>query len=278
MFRKINCPKCNQPYDEMKQNCPHCNEPNEKVPQHKFFGNKATFVPFWLEIVLFAVGWLGFQVLGLVLSLVIKLAPWDVIVKEAVLTFSAYGLLGGIMIAISCKHLKELALSFKKWLVPVSAIVGFIAILTFNMVYGSIIKLIHLDISDNANETSINSITTVYPLLSILIIGLVGPLCEELTYRVGFYSFFRRINKYLAYALTMVFFAFIHFDFEAFSIGGATLINEFLNLPYYLAAAFVFTFLYEKIGFGASFACHATNNLASVLSTLLLSKTAFMIL
>ena len=79
-----------------------------------------------------------------------------------------------------------------------------------------------------------------------------------------------RINKYLAYAVTILVFAFIHFDFECF--GKGTLVNELLNMPFYLFAGFTFTFLYEKFGFGASVMAHVSNNLYSIIMTVIMSK------
>lgn len=278
MFKKIQCSKCECRYDGMAQNCPKCGEPNPNVPPKKLFGNNTTYFPFWMQIVLFFVGWLGFQALGLILSFIIGGINAEDITKEAILTFSAYGILTCALVGICNKHVVELAKTFKKWLAPVAAIGGFMALMSFNMIYSTFLNALNLGVEDNANETSINSIITVYPVLSILIIGLLGPLCEELTYRVGLFSFFKRINKFLAYGVTLTFFALIHFDFDALFSGGSTLVNELLNLPYYLAAGFVFTFLYDKIGFASGYMAHATNNLASVLSGLIASQLVVHIL
>ena len=272
MFKKINCEKCQCAYDEMDQACPKCGEKNPFVP-HKKFGQNALFVPFWMQITLFFVGWLGLQLLGLVLSLITSTASLEDVQKSAIVTFVTYGILGAALIGIQATQLKKYLASFKNWLAPLLGLAGFAAIMLFNMSYNIFLQITGLAIQDNANETAINSYITAYPLLAILIIGIVGPLCEEITYRVGLYSFFRRINKYLTYAITILVFALIHFDFTAFGAGGSVLINELLNLPFYLAAAFVFTFLYEKVGFAGSFFAHITNNLFSVFSTLIIAWT-----
>ena len=272
MFKKITCENCGKRFDEIDQNCPACDEPNPNVPQKRRFGNKGLYVPFWMQITLFFVGWLGLQVLAIIFQLIAQLAGFEDVVRSAFVMFGAYTTLGIALLAISCTQIKKYLKAFKNWLVPIAGVIGLFAILAFNLTYNTILSILKIGVSDNANEQSVNSYITAYPVLSIIVIGLIGPLCEEITYRVGFYGFFRRINKYLAFALTMVVFALIHFDFGAFAEGGDVLINELLNLPFYLAAAFVFTFLFEKVGFGASFAAHASNNLLSVLSTLALGQ------
>lgn len=271
MFKKIHCENCSYAYDELDKVCPKCGTKNPFVPHRKFGGN-ALIVPFWMQIVLFFVGWLGFQALGLILGLFVKVLTLEEVQKTAILTFVTYALLGGILIAIQATQLKKYAHASKNWMAPLLGLAGFGAIMMFNFSYNIFLTITGLAVENNANEETVESIITVYPLLSVLIIGLIGPLCEEITYRVGLYGFFRRINKYLAYAITILVFAFIHFDFTCFTAGWATIQNELLNLPYYMAAAFVFTFLFEKVGIMGSFAAHATNNLFSILVTLVTSN------
>ncbi len=264
MFKRIHCENCSYAYDELDKCCPKCGKDNPFV-QHKRFGDNALIVPFWMQIVLFFVGWLGFQILAIILTLITKNISMEEAQREAFLTFTAYGLLGLILAATQISQFKKYGKQAKNWLAPILGLAGFGAIMLFNMSYNIFLQLTRLVVSDNANETAINSITVTYPLLSVLIIGIIGPMCEEFTYRVGLFGFFRRINKYLAYAITIVVFALIHFDFGSFAVGGQTLVNELLNLPFYMAAAFVFTFLFEKVGFFGSLAAHVTNNLFSVL-------------
>jgi membrane protease YdiL (CAAX protease family) len=277
MFKRIYCDQCQTKYDELDKVCPKCGKENPFV-SHKRFGDNALIVPFWMQIVLFAIGWLGFQLLGLILTFIVGVMDIEAVRKNALITFLAYGLLAGILIATQATQLKKYIRSAKNWLAPILGLAGFFAIMIFNFTYSIFLNVTGLSVTNNANEESIDSIITIYPLLSIIVIGIIGPLCEEFTYRVGLYSFFRRINKYLAYAITILVFAFIHFDFSSFATGGETLVNELLNLPYYMAAAFVFTFLYEKVGFFGAWAAHVTNNLYSVIFTLIASNFALKVL
>ncbi len=270
MFKNRDCPYCNHRFDDALSECPYCHSlVNKKT-------NKVSFVPFWKQIVLFAIGMFGFQILGYLLSYLVQglssliiqnNVTYEEFIKSvhyyALINFVAYGItFVGLTLTLWKDNIKLLK-TFKHWMVPVSAIIGYLSILVFNIIYGLILKTCGIVIKDNQNETMLTNIVISYPILSIILFCVIGPICEEITYRVGLYSFFRRINKYLAYVITIIVFAFIHFDFLSKDI-----MNEFLNLPYYLYAAFVFCFLYEKFGFASSTSAHITNNLISILTTI----------
>ncbi len=275
---KKECPYCFKEIDKNEEVCPHCN----KMLVEKRT-NRVTYLPLWKQLTLFGVGLFGLQIISLVIQLLLvviyrinhtqaELSEFlNSVQVTAALNFSIYALLFIALALILFKDNIRLLKTFKYWVVPVAAIIGYVTILAFNYIYGIILNIAGLNISDNANESGITSIVKAYPILSLLIFGLVGPICEEITYRIGLYSSLRRVNKYLAFALTIVIFAFIHFDFTVL-VGNnqQALINEFLNLPYYLFAAFVFCFLYEKYGFAASLSAHITNNLVSVFSTIII--------
>jgi membrane protease YdiL (CAAX protease family) len=114
--------------------------------------------------------------------------------------------------------------------------------------------------ADNINQQGVESIAKSYPLIGIFIMGIVGPICEELTYRVGLYSFLRRINKYLAIILTMVIFAMIHFTFDAENI-----VEELWSLPSYLVSGLLLTLAYEVRGPACSITAHACYNLIAII-------------
>ena len=40
----------------------------------------------------------------------------------------------------------------------------------------------------NENEEDLRSFIVVYPITSIIFLGFIGPMCEELTYRVGVFG------------------------------------------------------------------------------------------
>ena len=72
---------------------------------------------------------------------------------------------------------------------------------------------------DNANEKAVNEIILNTPILSFLFVVIIGPLCEEITYRLGLCNFLTRKNKFLAVALSAIIFGLIHFNFGCFKYG-----------------------------------------------------------
>lgn len=94
--------------------------------------------------------------------------------------------------------------------------------------------------------------------------GVIGPICEEFTYRVGLYSIARRLNKYVAIAFSTIVFALIHFSFTSSDI-----VNELINLPSYLAGGIIFGIAYEHKGPACSMTAHICYNLFSLIVVLL---------
>ncbi len=274
MFKKKECPYCFRTIEEGEEICPHC---NKKLVEKRT--NRMTFLPFRKEIALFFIGLFGFQIVGLLVQLLITViaassfsneADYEAFMDSAPVAagvnFGVYLLLFISLTLVLQKDNIKLAKTFKNWVVPVAAIVGFITIIIFNYSYNIFLSLIGYSINNNANESSIEAVVSSYPLMSILVFGIIGPICEEITYRVGLFTLLRRVNMFLGYAVTIFVFAFIHFDFSS-----ADIANELLNLPYYISAAAVFCVLYEKFGFACSLSAHVINNLISIFGSIIVS-------
>ena len=135
-------------------------------------------------------------------------------------------------------------------------------------------SLLTSNTSVNTNETGINTITTAFPILSLIVFGILGPLCEEVTYRVGlFSSISQKLKPLWAYLITILIFGLIHFDFTALFSGNVdALIIELSNLPTYLVSGLLLCYFYTKEGFGVSSIAHIFNNLLSLLLTLISSS------
>ncbi len=260
------CEKCQKGYDNHLDYCPHCKENNQTRDRKRFEG--VTYYEFWRQIIIFVIGAFLLSVVATIISAIFSSFDLNELKATAIINFLTYAIVFVALLLSLLPEYRPLLKSFKGYKPYVFALAGLGAILMFNYVYLTIIGLIY-PISDNANESAINSIVPMYPILSILIFGIVGPLVEEMTYRLGLFSFFKRINTILAYAITMIIFALIHFDFYSFTSG--TYINELINLPSYLAAAFVLTFLYDKFGFASSSLCHIANNMLSIMMTIIMS-------
>lgn len=239
---------------------------------------KSIKLALWKQIVLFFVGWVGFQILGAIIQLIVfRVAVnngFNGTMAEALSTPDngmlvnalAYLILVGALFGICNIDTVKLAKSFAGWKPYVAAIICVLSIYTFNLIWSSIISLVNMPVSDNVNQASIESIEDVYPLTSLIIFGLIGPVCEELTYRVGLFSLCKRWTRAFAYVITIVVFAFIHFHFSREPL---PLLNEILNLPFYAFAAAAFSFVYDKFGFASSVSAHITNNLISLIISMI---------
>lgn len=219
------------------------------------------------QIELFLFGWIGFQILAILFSFFASLlTPKIDQLMLLTINCASYGNLFVILcIVIGPNGIKTLGKQFTKLKPYMAGLLCFILIIMFNNAYGSILKLINTPISNNANETNVESMTNNYFIPSLIFFGFIGPICEELTYRVGLFSLCKRKSKVFAYIVTIIVFAFIHFDFET-----NNLVNELLNLPYYAFAAFAFSFTYDNFGFAGSASAHLINNIFSICGTYLL--------
>ena len=126
-----------------------------------------------------------------------------------------------------------------------------------------IFRLFDQSTGSNANEQGVDAITTSYPILSLLIFGIVGPICEELTYRAGLFTAIKKYNRIFAYIGTAVIFGLIHFDFSSF--GTPSLISELINIPSYIVSGLLLCYFYDYKGIGASTIAHITNNFIAIL-------------
>lgn len=238
-------------------------------PRVSRFGNE--MYPTRKQLLLFLIGWIGFQIFATTLQIIILVFAkiyWGA-GEEVLQKYSMSMLINGVaylgllfaLVLISQRDIVKLLKSFKHYQSFIAGAVCLVAMFAFNALYSAFLSIIKVTSSDNANESSLQSLQDVYPLTCLIIFGIVGPICEELTYRVGLFSLLKRKNKVVAYVVTILVFAFIHFNF---SLDTKTLLNELLNLPYYMFAAAAFSFTYDKFGFAGSVTAHISNNLISL--------------
>ncbi len=289
-FRRNVCPQCKTAYDSIEKECPHCHAP---TPAHERgyafeYHLRDTFP--W-QIAYFLIGYVGFQILGLLVSLIVQIAYSAAnpgLTKEELakylssvgvnfaVTASAYTVLFGIFVLILAlrRKLPALGRSFKGWIPYVAGIGGGAVLLGASMAYSLLASLIFkaagIDPSVNANESSIRAMTQAFPVLAVVIFGFVGPFCEEMGYRVGLFGLTSRLGKVAAYLLSAFIFGAIHFGWDVLGSGNRdAIIIELVNFPSYLIAGFGLGFIYDKCGFAASFLAHATNNFVSVVAQLI---------
>ena len=270
LFGKKNCTQCGSDYDVVEATCPACkcrdaNFESLGIPKN------ILWLPTWKQLVCFAIGLFGLNLISLIASLFFgeyadPSSP-HYLQFITIVNVVRYVLCAGAIACVLIHDYHKFPVFLKKWQ-PWLIGIGFAAaLLITSTLYTYLVNLIH-PTEANENQRIINEMIDKFPLVSVLLLGFLGPIVEEFTYRVGLYSFFRRINKYVAYALTLVIFGLIHFDFFA---KGDDMINELLNLPSYMISGFLLTLAYEKFGITCAVTAHIGNNLYGVVMTIIIN-------
>ena len=261
LFKNKICGKCGNSYDVAFEKCPVCDTPDSEFKNYNI-PSKICWLSAWQQIAIFLVGFAygGFLAFELLYSgLFSNLENGLSVFLANCLTYVSCLL---VFLAISFKRIKHVISHFtdwKKYLIGV----GFAVVLFAGSYIISVITD-QFGVETNENQSLINDFLLKYPVASFLAFGLIGPIVEEFTYRVGLHSFIRRLNKYAAIIITAIVFAFIHFSFTA-----ENLANEFLNLPSYIFAGLVMSIAYEVAGPSCSITCHSLYNLATLVMLLM---------
>ena len=281
-FHRSVCPKCGKRYDPLSSSCPKCNEKNEEVdPRARSFAPLLTLGAN-REIGLFLIGFVGLFLLAQLIGIItlsaesFRYAQMGLTgdeLKSALTEFSSsvrftllindltYTLIFAAMLLFLWKDNRRLLKSFANLKILFGFVVGF-AMIILSGIWSNI--AIKLGASTNINQGAVEETIKASPLLAVLVTGLIAPFVEELTYRVGAFTFLKRINTVLAYVVVGALFGLIHIkDYGS--------LNEWLSYPSYLIAGLCLCFAYDKFGFGGSFLAHAMNNLLAVLSCILTS-------
>ena len=220
-----------------------------------------TEIKLWKRLTLFLIGLIGLHILSFfALFMTIGLPKEN---REALANIITYAMLIVALLAIIFIDIPKQLYRFKKWQPYVFGLLMGGSLIVFTIFYTTVVSNFY-KFSVNQNEQGVRSIIDLYPVGSIIILGIVGPVCEELTYRVGLFGSIKKFNKVIAYIVTVLVFAFIHFGFTASNI-----IDELVNLPIYLFSGFILTFAYDKWGFPGSTLAHITNNMYAVLMNII---------
>ena len=279
-FQRSICQECGKRYDSLAPSCPKCGKENEnKDPRARSFAPLLPLGPF-REIGLFLIGFVGLfliaQIIGYVAlsvaasryiqmgltgdELMAALEEYNASTQMTLLINDlAYALIFGGMVFFLWRDNKRLLKSFANPKALFGFVVGF-AMIILSGIWGNIAD--KLGASTNINQGAVQDTILASPILAILVTGIIAPFVEELTYRVGAFTFLKRINTVLAYVVVGVLFGLIHIK----DFGSA---NEWLSYPSYLIAGICLSFAYDKFGFAGSFIAHAMNNLLAVFSYLI---------
>lgn len=234
------------------------NEHNKSEQRTDLLPNK--YVPFrnvqldiWKEGVLVAIG--NVLTLSLIMTIVGTIMFWlNDIDKKAATSLISYSLLIVFLLLVVKNNIKDYIPKFLNWMPYVVGVGIGLAIMGFDQMYTSIVNLFY-PLSIGGNESGIREIVNRFPIASIFIFGLVGPMCEELTYRVGLFNLFKRWKRVWAYIFTGIIFGFIHFDYQG------NIAVEFILLPTYIVPGVILSLAYDLYDLPCSFTAHITNNL-----------------
>lgn len=265
LFKKQNCENCNKEYDVALDRCPFCGGTNNSN-RYKHVSKKVIWMDWGFQLGHFLIGIAGLEFFSFTVASIIDLiAPSiDGVLFMTLANSIAYGLLFLLQIVFTLpnKNWKKILNSLKNIEGYLFGILFGFALLLSSIVWGYIAQSIHT-VSINNNETAVRTMVSEFPVLSIFILCIVGPICEEITYRVGLFGLTSRINRVLAYAVTSLIFGFIHFDFQA-----SDMINELLMIPDYIIAGVILGVAYDFFGLSCSTTAHIINNTTSVLTTI----------
>ncbi|HKM11467.1 MAG: type II CAAX endopeptidase family protein [Bacilli bacterium] len=221
------------------------------------------------HLILFALGFLGVNFFSFFVVLFFRLILGHIpgqINPGFLQTDDFLGLTNGLiyfviivtmMIPLS-DHIPNIIATFKHKKVWINGLGYTALIIIISGIYSFILNITGLTVSDNANQSAITALVLNSPIDSFIWIVLLGPIVEELTYRLGLFSMIKRKNRIFAYIAVMLLFGLIHFDFT-----NPNLLNEFLNLPSYIIGGAVLCFAYDREGLATSITAHIFNNLLS---------------
>ncbi len=258
------CPHCGKNIDAYVKHCPHCYERvGESILPRRF--QNMIFLTDYKLLLFFLIGTVGLYLFNFLLAQGLGYLKADIQLLNTLEGLLSTILVLSIFACILSYDFKEVTASFKKSLYHlrpiIASLIGLGIIVLFSYAYQGIFILCGREIADSANQGALVKMVQSQPVLCFFYVVLLAPLLEEITYRVGLFTLFRKRNRYLAYVITIIVFALGHFNF--FTSTSTDLINEFINLPLYIFPAFILTLLYEYEGVSTSTYTHVFNNLIS---------------
>lgn len=263
---RINCPKCKNSIDAYLEKCPYCaNERNVDVLPKRFLN--MTFISDYKELLFFLVGTIGMILVTFLVDTGIKNfpIPQDGL-KTALSALISYIIISALFVCIIShdstkfiKQLKEQTVNPKTW---IYVLIGLAIIIAFNYGYYYSLQACGIKLEITANEKAIDEIVKKWPAIAFFFTVLFAPIIEELCYRVGLFSILRKRNRYLAYGVAVIVFAFMHFA-GSLVTDPAQMAKEAINIPLYIVPSLILAIAYEYAGYSASLYIHIINNLVS---------------
>ncbi len=245
----------------------------EPIPE-----NKPQKFLWWHHILLFGLGYLGLNLFAIIFNKIpyfsnLTNTPQGLFAATLynliiyLLTFSLLAI-----ILIYTRAFQSLFKGFTKLRPYIAGVFyGFIVIIA-SVSYSSLVTIIFGPSESNINQLSIEAMIKINPFLNFFWIVILGPLVEEILYRVGIFNGLKKVNHILAYVISGLIFGLIHFNVpltDSGAIDQAKLMVEFINIPSYIISGLLFAYIYDKEGFATSSVAHITNNLLSFIVTII---------
>ncbi len=292
------CKFCGNEINDQSHECPHCgatfsntnnndDKPNKQKPKkeiHDPLKEKFVLFPIGKHICFFLVGWIGLSIIATIVVSFITIyytnKGIDVVndglpIFGSVLSnFLAYFLTIVVLVFIvGLRSFKEIFKQFKNKSALIDGVAYGFLMLIVTAAVGMIITAIRGNSDVNANESAIRNMTSSYPFMMAIMTIVFAPICEETTYRLGLYNILRRYNRVVAYIITALVFALIHFTLpESGEDFTKNLVNELWNIPSYIISGVILCRAYEKHqSIATSMIAHAINNAVAIFSIIFAS-------
>ena len=221
------------------------------------------------RLIVFLIGFVGLAIIGFAIEVIVLIfqpelldsSSTDYVKGITIVNTFQYLFLIGVFVFFLWPRIFVLIKRFKNWKHIIIGLGFGIAVIGVTILYNTIITSF-VELPENGNEKIAEEMIRQYPVISFFILGFVGPICEELTYRFGLFGLLKKKNRILAYIISALVFGIIHFDFTG------DLIIELLNLPTYILCGALFGAAYDLCGFEGSLTAHVTNNIYAVILTI----------
>ncbi len=260
-FKEKKCESCGEHYDEMLDFCPKCKTNNID----KQTNDNMTWLPVKIQLFNFLIGFIGLNIIVVIFTVILSsLYSKDEVLAMALINSLSYLATFLALLFLNFRSgIKEFFIShFKDKSSYFYGVIGGIIIILVGYIL-SLIASIPFPNDTSGNQVAAVNMVNRLPLISIIVLGIMGPIVEELAYRVGLFNLLCRTKIWIAYLLEAVFFALLHFDFTG------NILLELINLPSYLFAGLALSYIYKKYGLGASITAHVINNVFSILSIII---------
>ena len=221
----------------------------------------------WIyRLLIFIIGIVGLEMIGFTIQLILAGINIDYVTKDSSLFIQGLTIINSVryviiflgLVAFLLPRLKYLLSRFKKWKNLLIGLAFGVVVVLLSEGYMKLITSL-VAVEENINEEYAQKMIDAYPVISLISLGIIGPIVEEITYRYGLFGCLNKKNKILAYVVTVIVFALIHFNFDT------NIVNELLNLPAYLISGIVLTIAYDKFGLEASIVAHVFNNMLAII-------------